>query len=43
MVGIHFGTLALMQSWLDRYDEYMDEVEKRDGIENIKKMGETLL
>ena len=28
MVGISFGTLSLMQSWLERYEKYMDEVEK---------------
>ena len=31
MVGISFGTLSLMRSWLDRYEEY------------IKKRGEALL
>ena len=24
MVGISFGTLSLMQSWLERYEKYMD-------------------
>ena len=28
MVGIGFGTLALMQSWLERYEKYMNEVEQ---------------
>lgn len=28
MVGISFGTLSLMQSWLDRYEKYVEEVEK---------------
>ena len=28
MVGISFGTLSLMQSWLDRYEKYMEEIEK---------------
>lgn len=27
MVGISFGTLSLMQSWLDRYEKYVEEVE----------------
>ena len=40
MVGISFGTLSLMQSWLDRYEEYMVEVEKCNEIKDVKKRGE---
>ena len=43
MVGISFGTLSLMQSWLDRYEEYMEEVEKCNEIKDVKKRGEALL
>lgn len=28
MVEISFGTLTLMRSWLDRYEEFIQEVEK---------------
>ena len=40
MVGISFGTLSLMQSWLERYEKYMDEVEKCNEIKDVKKRGE---
>ena len=43
MVGISFGTLSLMQSWLDRYEEYMEKVEKCNEIKDVKKRGEALL
>ena len=43
IVGISFGTLSLMRSWLDRYDEYMVEVEKCNEIKDVKKRGEALL
>ncbi len=43
MVGISFGTLSLMRSWLDRYDEYMVEVDKCNEIKDVKKRGEALL
>lgn len=43
MVGVGFGTLALMQSWLERYEKYMDEVEKCSEIKDVKKCGEALL
>ena len=43
MVGISFGTLSLMRSWLDRYEEYMEEVEKCNEIKDVKKRGEALL
>ena len=39
MVGISFGTLSLMRSWLDRYEEYMEEVEKCNEIKDVKKRG----
>jgi transcriptional regulator with XRE-family HTH domain len=43
MVGISFGTLTLMRSWLDRFNEYMEEVKKCNEIKNVKKRGEALL
>ena len=43
MVGISFGTLALMNSWLDRYHQYMQEVEECNKIKDVKKRGEALL
>lgn len=43
MVGISFGTLSLMQSWLERYEEYMEEVERCNEIKDVKKRGEALL
>lgn len=43
MVGIGFGTLALMQSWLERFEKYMVEVEKCNEIKDVKKRGEALL
>jgi transcriptional regulator with XRE-family HTH domain len=43
MVGISFGTLSLMRSWLDRYEEYMEEVEKCNEIKDVRKRGEALL
>ena len=43
MVGITFGTLSFMRSWLDRYEEYMEEVEKCNEIKDVKKRGEALL
>ena len=43
MVGISFGTLALMNSWLDRYNQYMQEVEECNKIKDVKKRGEALL
>ena len=43
MVGISFGTLSLMRSWLDRYEEYMEEVEECNKIKDVKSRGEALL
>lgn len=43
MVGIGFGTLSLMQSWLERYEKYMNEVEQCNEIKDVKKRGEALL
>ena len=43
MVGISFGSLTLMRSWLERYEEYMDEVEKCNEVKDVKKRGEALL
>ena len=33
MVAINFGTLALMRSWYERYEQYMQEVEKANDKE----------
>jgi transcriptional regulator with XRE-family HTH domain len=43
IVGISFGTLTLMRSWLDRYEKYIEEVEKCNEIKEVKKRGEALL
>lgn len=43
MVGINFGTLSLMRSWLDCYNEYMIEVKKCNKIKDVKKRREALL
>ena len=43
MVAVSFGTLALMRTWCDRYEEYMEEVEKCNSIKDVKKRGEALL
>ena len=43
MVGISFGTLSLMHSWLDRYEEYLQEVGKCNEIKDVKRRGEALL
>lgn len=43
MVGISFGTLSLMRSWLERYEEFMEEVERCNEIKDVKKRGEALL
>ena len=43
IVGISFGTLSLMRSWLDRYEEYLHEVEKCNDIKDVKRRGEALL
>lgn len=43
MVGISFGTLYLMRSWLDHYEEYMRKVEKYNEIKDVKNRGEALL
>lgn len=43
MIDISFGTLSLMRSWLERYEKYMDEVEKCNEIKDVKKRGEALL
>ena len=37
IVGISFGTLALMRSWLDRYEEFLQEVEKCNEIKGALK------
>jgi len=43
MVGIRFGTLTLMRSWMERYKEYTEEVEQCNSIKDIKQRGEALL
>ena len=43
MVCISFGTLFLMRSWLDRYEEYLQEVETCNEIKDVRKRGEALL
>ena len=43
MVAINFGTLALMRSWYERYEQYMQEVEKANSIKDVKKRAEALL
>ena len=43
MIAISFGTLSLMRSWCDRYEEYMKEVEECNSIKDVKKRGEALL
>ena len=43
MIAVSFGTLSLMRSWCDRYEEYMKEVEKCNSIKDVKKRGEALL
>ncbi len=41
--GVSFGSLMLMNSWFDRYEEYLKEVEKCNKIKDVKKRGEALL
>ena len=43
VVGIYFDTLSLMRSWFERYEQYMQEVEKCNSIKDVKKRGEALL
>ena len=43
MVGISFGTLPLMRSWLNRYEKYQQEVEECNKIKDVRKRGEALL
>ena len=43
MVGISFGTLSLMRSWLNRYEKYQQEVEECNKIKDVRKRGEALL
>lgn len=43
MVGVRFGTLTLMRSWMQRYQEYTDEVERCSSIKDVKQRGEALL
>ena len=42
-VGISFGTLTLMRSWFERYEEYLKEVEKCNVIKDVRQRGESLL
>lgn len=43
MVAVSFGTLALMRSWCERYEKYMEDVEKCNSIKDVKKRAEALL
>ena len=43
MVAVSFGTLSLMRSWRNRYEEYRKEVEECNSIKDVKKRGEALL
>ena len=43
IVGIYFDPLGLMRSWFERYEQYMQEVEKCNSIKDVKKRGEALL
>lgn len=43
IIGISFGTLTLMRSWFERYENYLQEVEKCNSIKDVKKRGEALL
>ena len=43
MVGISFGTLSLMRSWLNRYEKYQQDVEECNKIKDVRKRGEALL
>lgn len=43
MVAVSFGTLTLMYSWCERYEKYMEEVEKCNSIKDVKKRAEALL
>lgn len=43
MVAVSFGTLALMRSWCERYEKYMEEVEECNSIKDVKKRAEALL
>lgn len=42
-VGINFGTLTLMNSWFNRYEEYLKEVERCNQIKDVRQRGEALL
>ena len=42
MVGISFGTLSLMRSWLDRYEDLTEE-RRKELAKDVKKRGEALL
>ncbi len=43
MIGISVVTLSLIQSWLSRYEKYMEDIEKCNEIKDVKKHGEALL
>lgn len=42
-VGISFGTLTLMRSWHERYEEYLEEIEECNKIKDVRQRGEALL
>lgn len=42
-VGLRFGTLMLMRSWLERYEEYCKEIQECEKIKDLKKRKAVLL
>ena len=42
-VAVSFGTLPAMRSWLERYQQYLEEVEECHQIKDVKSRGEALI
>ena len=42
-VGIRFETLTLMNAWCQRYEKFLEDVEKCNEIKDAKKRGEALI
>ena len=42
-VAVSFGTLPAMRSWLERYQQYLEEVEECNQIKDVKSRGEALI
>ena len=42
-VGIRFETLTLMSAWCQRYEKFLEDVEKCNEIKDAKKRGEALI